>query len=671
MRLTKKDKAYEILKDYSGTNTYILKLKKDVYTLKKYDSIGDFQTEYILLNHEFVPRQINKIIEVCDWYAEKKKDDWDIEFTPSKIKVISIIGETNEYYHVYIKFRQNMDPMPIFLQKKAVLDNFLCDDYSTLDIDFKRYDNLSAKRDPNRKIKEHQKEAVKFLLSRKKCILADDMGLGKSLELSVASVEGNFDSVLIICPASLKTNWKDELSWYVNDNLISIVESFNTKTKGELETFLGYKEGKSGLKREELIEEANSIGKWKENKFMIVNYDILDEFYSFPVSRSNSDVKKSFEESDLMKFVKDKKTLIIIDEAHKLSNRTSNRYKIIKNIIKYGKPHSIYLATGTPVTNNPQNLFCILQLLDDPIADDWDYYAKRYCDAMKIPAKGEKAKWTDIFLKKKNKQSWYALSSLEKDELKEFIKENAKKITITSGSSNLDELKRRISHIYLRRLKEDINQEVFTVTKNIHEAVYEMTPEQVSEYNRLWEVYVEEKKNANSDTTELNKELLEGAVYRKYISNIMIPYTKRIVDHWLRKGEKVIIFCCYDEELYALRDIYKDCCVIHNGKLTVKQKDSAVNSFKNDPDIKVFIGNVVSAGVGINLTVSNKVVFNNMSFVPGDNRQCEDRVYRMGQKRDCDIYYQYFKDTYYETMWNNVLKKETVINNIIKKEDEK
>ena len=77
-----------------------------------------------------------------------------------------------------------LNPMELFIPKKGLLGNFLIDDYHNVQVDFERYDKLSMSKDPNRKIKPHQKEAVQFLLSRKKCILADDMGLGKSLELS-------------------------------------------------------------------------------------------------------------------------------------------------------------------------------------------------------------------------------------------------------------------------------------------------------------------------------------------------------------------------------------------------------------------------------------------------------------------------------------------------------
>jgi SNF2 family DNA or RNA helicase len=65
------------------------------------------------------------------------------------------------------------------------------------------------------------------------------------------------------------------------------------------------------------------------------------------------------------------------------------------------------------------------------------------------------------------------------------------------------------------------------------------------------------------------------------------------------------------------------------------------------------------------------MVFNNLSFLPADNRQMEDRIYRIGQTRDVNIYYQFVKNTQYEKIWDIVMKKELVIDQVIKKESEK
>ena len=366
-----RNEAIEILRNYSGVNPYILSMKRDIIILQKTSLLTEYVVEYVIVNKDRQPKPIGKVLRVADWYGEKLKSTYEIEFIPQKVQILAFLGETSNAYHCTIKYRQNMNPLELFIPKKALLGNFLIEDYHNVQVDFDRYDRISMSKDPNRRIKPHQKEAVQFLLSRKKCILADDMGLGKSLELSVASIEGNFDSVIIICPASLKTNWKKELMWYVPERDITIVEGVQGKNKSELEQMLGYGVGKSGKKVIELQEEAKERGKWVDNRFVIVNFDILEEFYKIPVTRSKENIQKALEGSPMLQYILNRKSLIIIDEAHRLSNNDSIRYKIIKDLIKRGTPDSIYLATGTPITNNPQNLYCVLQFLDDPITNDW------------------------------------------------------------------------------------------------------------------------------------------------------------------------------------------------------------------------------------------------------------------------------------------------------------
>ena len=667
--IKEKLQALDLLKEYKGNNPYILMLQRDVYV--KNMEINDFGVEYILKNHTYQPILINKTIKLADWYQNKKKEDWGLDFLPEKLSVKWLLGETSTTYHCYVKYRQSVDPIQVFLPKKAVLTNFLVSDYKTLKVDFDRYDKLSMAKDSKRRLREHQKEAVQFLLSRKKCILADDQGYGKSSELAVAAIEGNFDSVLIICPASIKSTWKKELLWYVPERDITIVEGIQGKTKNELEKYLGYGEGKSGKKVSELKEEAKERGKWQDNRFVIINFDILDEVYKIPATRSKENIEKALQESPMLQYLLNKKSLIIIDEAHVLSDMSSIRYKVIKDLVKRAQPDSIYAATGTPITNNPMNFYCVLQFLGDPITDDYFYYMERYCNARKFPKNGEEKekrnRISDNFIKSKNKTNWYQLTDDEKNELNKLIDRNVKMITVPNGASNLDELKERVSHIYLRRMKEDLKD---MVTKTVHEIYYDLTPQQLEEYNKLWEEY-ENAQYELDPTKELNKNLLEGAIYRGYLSNQMVPHTIKLTDEFIKNGEKVVIGCCYDEELYSLRDYYGDKCVIYNGKMNSKEKDKAQEAFMTNPDVKVFIGNLQSASVGLTLTAAKKLIFNNISFVPGDNKQFQDRIHRINQTEDVDIYFQFFKDTQYQKMWEITMRKDYIIDKIIKKESEK
>lgn len=664
--IKKQNEAYNILKAYDGDNPYMLYLQMQVFVERQTDLMNDFNIPFIIKNKDFSPKKINKIIKVADWWAETKQEKWGTEFLPNRLKVISYLGDNDTTYVCYVQYRQSVPEILCFIPKKAVLTNFLVKDYKKIEVDFDRYDKLSNYK---RILYPHQKDAIKFLLARKKCILADSMGLGKTTSVSVAAIEGNFDSILIVCPAGLKNNWKRELSFYIPEKDISVIDGFNDKKKEELEDFLGYAPGKSGKNKKELLEEAKTAGKWKFNRFVILNYDILDEFYKIPANRSYAAWEETFEKSPLLQYFTNRKSLLIIDEAHKLSNSKSNRFKVLKSLIKKTNPDSIYLVTGTPLTNDPTNIYCVLSLLDDPITSDYKYYMERYCGAFEMVHPKDKLKRQKIienYFKKKGVVSWKDLEDEEKLELKDEISKKCKMILITKNDKidNLDELKSRISHIYLRRVKEDMK----LPEKRVHELYYDLNDKQWNEYERLWEEYEEKHSEEEQD---LNKSLLEGGLYRRYLSNQMVPYTEKLADKIISKGEKVVIACCYDEEIYALKEYFGDKAVLYNGKCSLKQKDAAVEAFMGNNNVKVFLGNIASAGVGITLISSHKLIFNDVSYVPGDNEQMSDRVYRIGQEYPVDIYYQIFRDTQYEKMWDIVLRKTAIINAVVKKEEDK
>ena len=664
--IKKTNSAFEILKFYEGDNPYILKLKKYIYVDRSVDTLKDFQVDFILRNSNTSIKTINKIVKIADWWGEKKQSEWGLDFLPEKIKIISYIGDTETLYGCYIQYRKSVPPSLCFVPKNAVLTNFLVEDYEKLEVDFDRYSRLSNFK---RILFDHQKTAVKFLLSRKKCILADDMGLGKSSAVSVAAIEGNFDSVVIICPASLKANWERELSIYVPERDITMIDGFADKTKGELEEFLGYAVGKSNMTRTELLAEAKEKGQWKDNRFIIVNYDILDKFFDSKRTYTQQQYDEVLERSPMLKYITNRKSLLIIDEAHALSNSKSNRYKAIKGLIKKGKPDSIYLVTGTPITNNPANFYCVLGLLDDPITSDWDYYMRRYCGAEEFCHPKDKEKRTRIsneFIRKHGASNWYGLTSEEKQELKELIKKNCRMVLAMKDPTNLDELKERVSHIYLRRTKDCLT----LPKKTVREIYRELTPKQKAEYDKLWKEYEEEKKTLDPEK-ELNKDLLEGAIYRQYLSNEMIPHTIELTDRAIAKGEKVVIACCYDEELYRLQEYYGDRCVIYNGKLSLKQKEDAIAQFMGNPEVMVFIGNIKASSVGITLTVSRVLIFNDFDYVPGNNFQMSDRIHTLTHERPVFNIYQIFRHTQYEKMWDITMRKQIAIDTVIKTEDEK
>ena len=643
-------KVYKILNEYSGENSYIISLKNIVYAYKS-RGLNDSEIDYVLHNYDREPILINKIVKIADWYGEKLHSNILLDFIPQKLKITWFLGETDYIYHFFCIYRRSQEKaIELFVPKKALLTDFLSEPWQNKEVDFSRYNERSG-----RCLYPHQEDAVKFLTCKKKAILADVMGFGKTASAIVAALEDKFQKVLIVCPASVKITWKKELMRYVDEDEITIVEG----------------------------------SRWKENKFTIINYNILKNFYEIPtetvkntslelhdgkvtkvikekekVSRKSIIINEAMENSQLYQ---SKFDLFIIDEAHRLSNTTSGFYKIMSDLVKRSNPKGVYELSGTPITNRPINFYNLLKLIDAPISHDWKEYVERYCDGKFFYNRKERDAYTFMYCKKVNKNSWFDLTDEEKKELDKIHDKKCKKIWKTDGASHIDELQEVIKPYYLRRDKNDLELKKKTV-KILN---YSLTPEERDSYNKVWDEYVNAQNDKCPEDLEKYKKITEGIMMRQWLANNMTNKTISLAHKCIDLGHKVVIFCSFDEELNTIKNEFKDVCVVHNGKMLAKNKDKSVEEFQNNQDIKVFIGNIQSASVGLTLTASDVVIFNSFSWVSGDCLQAEDRVHRIGQKKPVTIYYQVFTDTFYKEMFDKVRGKQEIIDSIIVSEKNK
>ena len=627
MKVTDFEKAYELLKTYTGTNNQILYLQ---YKIQKTNyALSDFDVTYVLNNFDYIPREINKIVKISSDYGEILKNKYELEFLPEKIIIKKIIGEMGESYHCYAQYRKSVAPSLMYIKKRYIL-NHIEKPTSTVDlnIDYDKYNKISEKH--NIKLKEVQKESIEFLLKNKKCILANGMGTGKTITTVVSAMESGAKKILIICPASLKSTWKREICYYNDETEVTIING----------------------------------SKWETNtRFTIVNYDILDNFYKVPTELvfeekvledgTISRIPKMIKSANGKKVQKTRKSLkkdtikrclaespmflenfdcVVLDEAHKLSNNTSIRYRTIEDFLKRSNIPYVFLLTGTPLTNKPINLYHILKLIDADVTRDYQYYVKRYCDGKTMKLK------------------------------------TGKQIMLSNGATNLDELKEKIKHVYIRRLLTEMTD---MVNKEIETRYYDLTPSQMSRYNKLWEEYLEAQEEQGNDNSEDYRQLVEGILVRQYLAKEMTSNTIQLVNEKLEDGEKVIIVCTFSEEIDILKKYYGDKCVVYDGKMTLKQKDKAEYEFMNNPKIKVFIGQIIACSVGLTLTAAHTLIFNSYSWVAAENSQAEDRIYRLNQKNDVTCIYQLFNDSISQNMFDKVIRKKIVMNNVIKSEKDK
>jgi SWI/SNF-related matrix-associated actin-dependent regulator 1 of chromatin subfamily A len=143
--------------------------------------------------------------------------------------------------------------------------------------------------------------------------------------------------------------------------------------------------------------------------------------------------------------------------------------------------------------------------------------------------------------------------------------------------------------------------------------------------------------------------------------------TVDMVHNFLNQSDdkKIIVFTVFTDSLKELKKEFGDLAVCHNGEMSDKEKQKSIDEFQNNPKIRVFIGNIISAGSAITLTASDTTIFHDLDFVPANHQQSEDRNYRIGQDKTVNIYYPIFNDTIEEKIYETLQKKKEIISTVM------
>jgi SWI/SNF-related matrix-associated actin-dependent regulator 1 of chromatin subfamily A len=395
------------------------------------------------------------------------------------------------------------------------------------------------------------------------------MGLGKTTSTIIAALESGSKKVLIICPATLKINWKREIENY-SDKSIYIAESKNFSTEAD---------------------------------FVIINYDIIKNFHDTKRKNESQIVSADFD-------------LVVVDEAHYIKNAQAQRTKLINDIVK--KVDRLWLLTGTPMTSRPIDYYNLLNLVDSPVAKNWMAYVIRYCSGYQFRV-GPRKVWNVM------------------------------------GASNLEELRDRTLNSTLRRLKEDVldlPEKIITpVYLRLKSKIYE---EVMGEYYNWYEKNPDESKSLTVQFTKLTK-------VRQILADEKIEKTIELAENILEQDKKVIIFCNFTNSLNKITEHFGKSAVKLDGSMSKTERQFAVDQFQENEKVKVFVGNIKAAGVGITLTSAEAVIMNDLSFLPSDHSQAEDRAYRFGQKNNVLVYYPIFENTIEGIIYDILNNKKNVI----------
>lgn len=307
---------------------------------------------------------------------------------------------------------------------------------------------------------------------------------------------------------------------------------------------------------------------------------------------------------------------ILVSNCHYIKNAQAQRTKLINDIVK--NVDRLWLLTGTPMTSRPIDYYNLLSLVDSPVAKNWMAYVIRYCGGYQFKA-------------------------------------GSRKVWSVMGATNLEELRERTSNTITRRLKTDVlslpDKIITPVYLRLKSKAYE---DVMGEYYNWYEKNPEESKSLTVQFSKLTK-------VRQIIADEKISQTIEIAENILEQDKKVIIFCNFTDSLNKICEHFGKSAVKVDGSMSKIERQNSVDQFQENDKIKVFVGNIIAAGVGLTLTAAEAVIMNDLSFVPAHHSQAEDRAYRIGQKKNVSIYYPLFENTIEGIIYDILNNKKQVI----------
>ena len=434
---------------------------------------------------------------------------------------------------------------------------------------------------------EHQIDGFNYGLTHDKWLLGDEQGLGKTwqvINIALAKrLEKGYKHCLIICGVNgLKWNWLNEIHTHSNEE--------------------GYILGMRG----------NKIGSNADKFLDVKNLDELPYFIITNVeSLRDNDIATALNEACKNGTI----GMIAIDEIHKCKNPTSQQGK---GILKLSADTMIAM-TGTPLMNNPLDLYIILKWLGYE-RHSFYQFKNHYC------VMGGYGGYQII------------------------------------GYQHLDELEDNFREVMLRRLKEevlDLPEKVF-----VNEYV-ENTPKQAQIYR---EVLMDLRMNIDkiAETPNPLAQLIRlrqatgytGILSSEVKESAKLDRMEELIDEAVENGKKVVVFSNWTE---MTDEVMRRLKRFNPATITGETKDAdrpiQENKFQTDDTCKVIVGTIGAMGTGLTLTAGTVVLFVDHPWNRAIYDQAVDRCHRIGQKTNITVYNLLAKDSIDERIWSIVQEK--------------
>eukprot|EP01018_Ginkgo_biloba_P023300 Gb_30392 [translate_table: standard] len=491
------------------------------------------------------------------------------------------------------------------------------------------------------KVKEEllpfQMDGVRFGVRRGgRCLIADEMGVGKTIQaIAIASCYMHEGSILVVCPASMRFTWAEELERWL-PFCVPI----------DIHLVFGH--------RNNLADTANYP------KIVVISYTML------------SRLRKSML---VLKWA-----LMIVDESHNLrctkKFTESEETKAVLDVARTVK--RVVLLSGTPSLSRPYDIFHQIDILWPGLLgkDKYDF-ARNYCcmESVQVSqgrsykdfSKGIRLQELNVLLRET-----VMVRRLKQNVLAQLPPKRRQVIRVMLSLSDIS-LAKASAIQDDRRGNEVLCQCGFTAkgSCDCEDNDSEDASVECENSDDLQDIGVSNKSAKCLSYQEIGLGKLRS--FQEWLFNHPI-FTDSGDTDLVEKGSSAQKMVVFAHHLRVLDGIQEAVCqkglefVRIDGSTLTKDRQLAVQAFRLRAEVKIAIIGITAGGVGLDFSSAQSVAFVELPKSASEMIQAEDRAHRRGQKNAVNIYVFCAKDTSDESQWQTLNKSleriSTMINGI-------
>jgi len=322
--------------------------------------------------------------------------------------------------------------------------------------------------------------------------------------------------------------------------------------------------------------------------------------------------------------------VVILDECTYIKESKSQRTKATMAVAKEA-PHVLALS-GTPILNKPIEFYNVLHLIDPKTFKSQWRFGQQFCGASH------------------DGYGW------------KF-----------SGVTNSDTLHFMLQAIMIRREKREVLSEL---PDKRREFIYLGMSNAILRThdhaeNSLRDAVKDYRASGLSSSVRSERRMLAITALnhlRQVVGTAKGEQTLEIVKPTLEANQKAVIFGHYQVTLDTIEEDLKKSgygYVRIDGNVTGIKRQDKIDIFQSDPKCQVMLASIMTMGMGVDLTEASNVFIVDRSWTPAVEEQGEDRLWRLGQKKDVTVWYLVAENTVDDKMTDLIERKRRIISQIV------